>query len=164
MKIVRIDFNNLSTLNALLKAMVGENCKYQYKEVNKEPEERFSDINLFIRKIADKKGWEVKQTVDWLNEIAELYPVAAFNILLREIAVWLDLKYEGHIENSDRIFVVSVLNGKILELRNKGIVKNYRNFAAFRTLEDAKFACNVLRNYLKGMFKSHEKQENKECH
>lgn len=79
------------------------------------------------------------------------YPFAVFNILLREVAIELDKKYEDHIENSPRIFGLSNLNGKIVEV-NKATIRNYKNFAAFRSIEDAKIACNILRDYIKALY------------
>ena len=74
-------------------------------------------------------------------------------MVLREIAIELDKKYEDHIENSPEIYVISMLDGKIAKA-NKAHIKNYRNFAAFRTIEDAKIACRIVKPILKEMFKN----------
>lgn len=108
-------------------------------------------INEIIKEIARKKGWKPERVDGWLNGIAELNPSAAFGIMLRELAIMLDKHYEDHIENSEKIFSISILDGRIHEVPKK-YVKNYRNFAAFRTLEDAKFACHILREQLKSLF------------
>ena len=120
---------------------------------SKEPE-KYKDVDFFIDRIAKKRGWSLVRTQGWLNNIAEFNQAAAFSIVLREVAIWLDEKYEDHIENSEKIFAISVLDGRIYEL-NKSHIKNYRNFAAFRNIEDAKYACRVMRNQLKSMFKKH---------
>ena len=72
---------------------------------------------------------------------------------MREIAIELDLKYKDHIQDSPKIYVVSLLDGRITEA-NKAHIKNYKNFAAFRSIEDAKIACRITRDILKEMFKS----------
>lgn len=123
-----------------------------------EHEDPSVNIDYFIKEIAKKKGWNPERATGWLNGIAELSPIAAFNIIVREIAVYLDKKYEDHIENSEKIYVISSLDGRIHEVCKKHI-KNYRNFAAFRTIEDARFACNLLREWLKGMFTKNAKRE-----
>lgn len=122
------------------------------------------DLKYYINKIAEKKGWSIERAWGWLCGIERLSPIAAFNIIAREIAVDLDNKYEDHIENSEKIYAISPLDGRIHEIC-KGHIKNYRNFAAFRNTEDAKYACAILRDQLKEMFKVNEKgkQKNKEC-
>lgn len=116
------------------------------------------DLDYFLQSLAKKKGWKLSRMAGWLDSISELSPMAAFNIVVREIAIYLDQKYEDHIENSEKIFVISSLDGRIHEVC-KAHVKNYRNFAAFRSIEDAKFACNILRGQLKGMFKKNAKRK-----
>ena len=90
---------------------------------------------------------------NYLNSVDSILPAAAFSMVLREIAIELDKKYEDHIENSPEIYVISMLDGRITKA-NKAHIKNYRNFAAFRTIEDAKIACRIVKPILKEMFKS----------
>lgn len=115
-------------------------------------------VPYFIQKIADKKGWKYDKANGWLASIEEISPTAAFSIILREIAIELDQKYEDHIENSEEIYVISTINGRITKVIKKHI-KNYKNFAAFRTLEDAKIAYNILKPKIKQMFGWHVKQK-----
>lgn len=151
MKVINFKINNLEDfINILLDASDKvvtcpcNNCEECVKEDD-------SKAGFYINKLAEQKGWEPKKVVGWLDSIYEVSPMAAFNILLRVIAVHLDQKYEDHIEKSEEIFVVSSLDGRIKKVC-KAHIKNYRNFAAFRTLEDAKFACRVMRVPLKKMF------------
>ena len=115
------------------------------------------DITLelapYIQKIADKLGWKLEKTVNILNKVDEVLPAAAFSMVLREIAIELDKKYEDHIENSPEIYVISLLDGRITKA-NKALIKNYRNFAAFRTIEDARIACRITRDIIKRLFGS----------
>lgn len=78
-------------------------------------------------------------------------PASLLSTLLRNIAIDLDKKYEDHISKSPEIYVISLLNGKITKA-NKAHIKNYRNFAAFRTIEDAKEACKIVKPLLKELF------------
>lgn len=143
----------------LVAAIVANRILNNHGVFNEAPitEPETHDIGFFIQRIADKKGWKFEKTAGWLESIAEVSPIAAFNIVAREIAVFLDQKYEDHIENSEKIYIISTFDGVIHEACKKHI-KNYRNFAAFRTIEDAKYCCNVMRDQLKGMFKSHAKK------
>ena len=111
------------------------------------------DMNFYIEKIAARLGWKPEKVYSYLNNVDSILPAAAFSMVLREIAVELDKKYEDHIENSPEIYVISMLDGRITKA-NKAYIKNYRNFAAFRTIEDAKIACRIVKPILKEMFKS----------
>lgn len=111
------------------------------------------DIQYYIEKLAAKLGWKDNKMYNYLNTIDSIYPAAAFSIILREIAVDFDKKYVDHIENSPEIYVISMFDGRITKA-NKKQIKNYRNFAAFRTLEDAKLACSITREVLKDLFKN----------
>lgn len=105
-------------------------------------------VEHYIHKALKRLGWN--KPLPFL-QLQTVYPAAVFNILLREVAIELDKKYDDHIENSPEIFVVSTLDGRISRA-NKAHIKNYRNFAAFRSVADAKFACRILRNYLREMY------------
>ncbi len=111
------------------------------------------DINFYIEKIAARLGWKPEKVYNYLNNVDLILPAAAFSMVLREIAVELDKKYEDHIENSPEIYVISMLDGRITKA-NKAHIKNYRNFAAFRTIDDARIACRIVKPVLKEMFKT----------
>lgn len=111
------------------------------------------ELEYYIQKIAKKLGWKMEKVYNYLNSVDSILPTAAFSMVLREVAIELDKKYEDHIEKSPKIYVISMLDGRITKA-NKAHIKNYRNFAAFRTIEDAKIACRITRDILKEMFKS----------
>lgn len=111
------------------------------------------DLEFYVQKIADKLGWKIEKVYNYLNTVDTILPAAAFSMVLREIAIELDKKYKDHIENSPEIYVISNADGRITKV-NKAHIKNYRNFAAFRTVEDAKIACRIMKDVLKEMFKS----------
>lgn len=111
------------------------------------------DLEYYVQKIADRLGWHIDKTYNYLNNVDAILPAAAFSMVLREVAVELDKKYEDHIENSPEIYVISMTDGRITKA-NKAHIKNYRNFAAFRSIEDAKIACRIVKSILKEMFKS----------
>ena len=117
------------------------------------PAETHMDLHYYVEKLAKKLNWKVEKVYNYLNTIDSVYPAAAFSMILREVAIELDKKYEDHIEKSPEIYVISMLDGKITKA-NKAHIKNYRNFAAFRSVEDAKTACSIVREILKELFKS----------
>lgn len=116
------------------------------------PSEVPTDIEFYIEKIAKKKGWKLEKLYNFLNGIDELSEAAAYSIVLREIAIEIDKKYKDHIQDSPKIYVISLFDGRITEA-NKAHIKSYRNFAAFRTIEDAKIACKIVSPLLKELFK-----------
>ena len=111
------------------------------------------ELEFYIQKIADRLGWKLPKVYNYLNGIDEILPAAAFSIVLREVAIELDKKYADHIQASKEIYIVSLSDGSINKA-NKATIKNYRNFAAFRTEEDAKIACKITKNILTRLFKS----------
>lgn len=111
------------------------------------------ELEYYIQKIAEKFGWKVEKVYNYLNSVDTILPAAAFSMVLREIAIELDKKYKDHIEKSPEIYVISMLDGRITKA-NKAHIKNYRNFAAFRSVSDAKIACSIVRDILKEMFKN----------
>ena len=148
---------NEKTLPELLKAGVltpagcihDTNCTCRYCAKS----EISLDMNFYIEKIAARLGWKPEKVYNYLNSVDSILPAASLSMVLREIAIELDKKYEDHIENSPEIYVISLLDGRITKA-NKAHIRNYRNFAAFRTIEDAKIACKIVKPVLKEMFKS----------
>lgn len=127
--------------------------KIMEKDRDHKAEENKLSICYYIEKLAKRLNWKVEKVYNYLNIIDSVYPAAAFYMILREVAIELDKKYEDHIEKSPEIYVISMLDGRIAKA-NKAHIKNYRNFAAFRTVEDAKTACSIVGKVLKELFKS----------
>lgn len=115
-------------------------------------------IGYYIESLAKKMGWKPAKMAGYLDNLWKLNPSAAFSILLREIAIELDKQYKDHINTCKEFFVVSTMDGRIHKVP-RAHAKNFRNFAAFRTEEDAKIACRILKEDLKDMFKGGGKQE-----
>lgn len=111
------------------------------------------ELEYYIEKIAKRLKWKVEKVCNHLNSIDSIMPAAALSVVLREGAIELDKKYKDHIENSPEIYIISALDGRITKA-NKAHIKNYRNFAAFRSIEDAKIACRIVKPLLKDLFKS----------
>lgn len=109
------------------------------------------NIGYYISKVLTRLGWTESKDLKYIQDLENVYPSIVFNMLLKEIAIELDNKYDDHIENSLEVFVVPTLDGRITKV-NKSYIKNYRNFAAFRSVADAKFACRILRSYLREMY------------
>lgn len=123
------------------------------EDVKKDTYEVPSNINFYVYKISKRMNWHNKKTANYLDSIYSLCPIACLSIFLKEIAIELDKKYSDHISKSPEIYVLSAGNGKITKV-NKDNIKSYRNFAAFRTVEDAMFAYNIVKPLMEEMFEN----------
>lgn len=85
--------------------------------------------------------------------LAAMPDYAGFSVVLRALAVLIDRKYPDHINNAnvDKYFTIDMINGKVCEVP-KGKIKNFRNFAAFRSIDDIKIATKVLRPFIKELW------------
>lgn len=110
------------------------------------------DMNFYVHKVMEKIKCRTQEQCDMLNNINNYYLPSTLSLVIREIALELDRKYPDHISDSETVYAISMLNGKITRVDRKSI-KNFRNFAAFRTLEDAKTACKIVSPYLRMMFR-----------
>ena len=117
-----------------------------------------SDIDITIegaiQHLANRIGWNKENLERYFNNLYKISPAAAFDIVLKEVAILLDEKYPNHISNSKEIWVINKVNGEIQKLKDMSKIKSFQHFAAFRSLEDAKIACRITRDILKEMFKS----------
>lgn len=127
------------------------------KEV--ENEEIPTEPYFYIKHLADRIHWNVENLRKYLSNLYTIYPVAVFSIMLREVAIVLDEKYDNHIKNSKEIYVMNSLNGEIIKIKDLNKIKNFKNFAAFRTLEDAITAKKILEEPMKQLFKREWKTE-----
>ena len=107
--------------------------------------------NDAIRSLAKKTNWKEEKLLNILATLHLANPWAATQMVLREIAIELDKKYDDHINKSEKIYAISPQDGRIHEI-NKKTVKNYKAFPAFRSIEDAKIACSLIREHLKSIF------------
>ena len=104
-----------------------------------------------IESLSKKTNWKEEKLLNILATLHLANPWAATQMVLREIAIELDKKYDDHINKSEKIYVISPQDGRIHEI-NKKTVKNNKAFPAFRSIEDAKIACSLIREHLKSIF------------
>ena len=144
---------NEKTLNLLIK-------KGEIKVVDEEKEtcKNYGELwSIVVTNIINKTEWKIEKLDTILATLEKVNPWAVTQIFLKEIAIELDKKYKDHINDSEHIFVVSPQDGRIHEL-DKSYIKSYKAFPAFRTIEDAKIACYLMRNNLKEIFNNAKKQ------
>lgn len=109
------------------------------------------NINDYAERIIDKLELNSSAGIMFLNSLATVNSGVVFSLLLKEIAIEIDNRYEGHISKSPEIYCVSALNGEIKKI-NKNNIHTYKHFAAFRTKEDALEAIDILKDFYQNMF------------
>lgn len=83
----------------------------------------------------------------FLENLEKVNKKALFILLLKEAALVLDNKYEGHIKYADELWGVSIATYKpFLMTQEPGLILNtdFTKMAAFRCKEDAEAAVEVL--------------------
>ena len=115
--------------------------------------------NITINDMFKLIGEWIVGTPDAAGTIVELLNTLPdyikFEMMLRAAAVLIDRKYPDHINNAkvDKYYTINMTDGKVCEVPKKSI-KNFRNFAAFRTLDDIKIATKLLRPLMKHIWPS----------
>lgn len=119
------------------------------KQVNKE-----CNFELTLNDIEEKLAQKFEVPLDIMNKILQhLYkinPGAFISLYAKELAVILDLQYPDHITESNTYYVLSLSDGRIHECNTP--IKNHECVALFRTIDDAKHACKVLKPILKRVY------------
>lgn len=121
------------------------------------PSPHYKDLLYYIERLSKKLEWKLPKTLNYLNVMIGIYPIAVINILLKEIAIEFDKKYKDHISQSPEIYVISTLDGKIHNL-DKQVIKSYKNFAAFRTEAEANEALDLIRPFFSSVFSEYDKK------
>ena len=109
------------------------------------------NLEFYVSKLEKQLGQEsgfltMLQKATW-----RIAPASVSDLLLMFIAKFLDEQYPDHIRESKELFGIDV-EGRIVRLDPKRI-KTFRTFAAFRSLDDARIACRILKPLSKKIFK-----------
>ena len=113
-----------------------------------------TSVKYYVAKLARKMNIKFEICEAMLGNIASYSPITVMSLLAKQISLELDQHYDGHIRDAEHIFVLSTVDGTISEVPAKARVEtNYRNFAAFRSLEDANLAYSILSNLYNEAFK-----------
>lgn len=139
---------NLKEEGTILKVSLSEELLKQLVKNNiiEEVEEFPIDPSFYVNKVVNKLG-----SIAFYHNLLNHYPYILASILLKEIAIEIDKQYEGHIKDSSEIYVINLMAGNIMKV-NKETIVNYRNFAAFRTEEDALIARSIIKGLLNSLY------------
>lgn len=134
----------LDLLMGLLKSAAEPEEK---KEEKKEPEITYETMAAVY---AELNNLDFDEAACILQEIPDYL---GFQAMLRSAAVILDRQYPDHINEAevDKYYTIDMSNGRVCEVP-KGKIKNFRHFAAFRSLEDIKKATKALRPFMKHLW------------
>ena len=105
-----------------------------------------------VQHLANRIGWNKENLERYFSNLYKISPAAAFEIVLKEVAILLDKKYPNHISNSKEIWVINKVNGEIQKLKDMSKIKSFQHFAAFRSLEDALVAKKIMAPTLQDLY------------
>ena len=124
--------------------------------LNPKDEEEKSDkvvldsIYTLYHFISDRTGWTYEETTEALANLHKTDKVLHLQYLLRYTAIMLDENYSNHISKSKELYVFDLPTGVICLYT--GTPKVWNTVAWFRSLEDIRTACRVLRKFIKEIF------------
>ena len=131
--------------NINLTVVADENLIKQLLEagiIEKEPKLTMTDI---INHLDGRIEGNVEYFIEDLEKVNKK---ALFILLIKEAALVLDNKYDGHIKYADELWGISMVNYEpFLMTQEPGIILNtdFTKMAAFRCKEDAEEAIEVLK-------------------
>lgn len=143
-KFVNSEKELFDLLRSLLKSAAEPEEK---KEEKKEPEITYETMTAVY---AELNSLDFNEASCILQVIPDYL---GFQAMLRSAAVILDRQYPDHINEAkvDKYYTIDMSNGRVCEVP-KGKVKNFRHFAAFRSLEDIKKATKALRPFMRHLW------------
>ena len=128
-----------------LEVLAVKNLVTQLKSGNVIEEVKELDFQDIVEHLNNRINCDVKE---FLNDLAKVNIKALFILLIKEAALVLDEKYQGHIKYADELWGVSMATYKpFLISQEPGIILNidFTRLAAFRSKEDAEEAIEVLK-------------------
>lgn len=108
-------------------------------------------VQSAMEHLAGRIGWKVGNLNKYFDNLYKIYPAVVFSVILREVAIMIDARYPDHINKAKEIWSISMTNGNVVKL-DRSDIKNFRNFAAFRTLKDALEAKKIMSLALKDLY------------
>lgn len=136
------------------------NNELKFRNDNKK-ELTFNDVVAYMANTSEAFKGDVHLCNSFLHTLLVTNTYAFISLMMKTIAVLLDQKYPDHIRNCEKGYVFNLGVGHIVEM-NVCAIPYVQAVAIFRTLEDAKLACKILRPVLKETYR-YGKQKNKKC-
>lgn len=119
---------------------------------NKKENEKNHIEDLFYsyaNKAFNRIGLNLKNKNDYeiVDKMISYHEASAFLMILKEIALDLDNKYNNHILDEKNLWSISPLNFKIYPIKENCVWKDKKRMSLplFRNLEDAQYAIDIVK-------------------
>ena len=97
-----------------------------------------------IAHLAKRIGWKEDNVEKYLDNLYEMSPRAVFSVILMEIALILDEKYEGHISKSENFYILAHnKDGNLVAAKFPTFISS---IATFRNRDDAEIALAIMKD------------------
>ena len=145
-----IDF--LKELGIIIEKGIEEKTTKKQENSDKELISMVSYLDYVLDYVANRIGASRVEAVKYLYSLEKINPLAVLTVYLKRISYRLNKKYDNTpIRELPKIYIISVYDGKVKAICPKDI-KNLKNFAWFRSKEDAEFARQCVINLIEKMF------------
>lgn len=105
-----------------------------------------SILEKAIKKLADKAGITLDVMEDFIYTLGCMNEWVATKLLLKQVAIEMDRKYEGHISKCPRVYFIS--SHTLSALQIDPAYYNSDRVSLFRSKEEAEEALKCVREYL----------------
>lgn len=145
-----IDF--LKELGIVIEKDIEEKTIKKQENSDRELVSMVSYLDYVLDYVANRIGASRVEAVKYLYSLEKINPLAVLTVYLKRISYKLNKKYNNTpIRELPKIYIISVYDGKVKAICPKDI-KNLKNFAWFRSKEDAEFARQCVINLIEKMF------------
>lgn len=142
-----VNMDNIDYLNTI--GVIKPRCIVEAEQRLKERDKLMDTVyNGIIDSIANKMGCTVEVVCWILSNLYKVNPMSVVSMFLKEIAIGLDKKYPDHIREAKTPYIISTVNGDIIPFKSLDKVENLKNFAIFRSSNEAKSAKDIIENQL----------------
>lgn len=117
------------------------------KEVKEKKDEIPMKLDFYVRRLAKRLDLEIEIMTWLLSAIRSSMPAIAFQMLLKEISLYMESLEEIPVSKRDVIYFISVEDGEIYT-KYTPLVKNFSTFSSFSSKENAEKAKDILHPYI----------------
>ena len=149
--IILVDKNSFAKTQICKVNITDEMLDFLIKSGFVEQVEEPMDWFYYANHLADRMGVNAEDLCSELSYLSNYHPMTFINVILREIALVMDHKYEGNIKDCPYVYIISSFTGEIRKAQTSDI-KSFKGFAAFRSKKDATKAIIILKEFFDKVF------------
>ena len=149
--IILVDKNSFAKTQICKVNVTDEMLDFLIKSGFVEQVEESMDWFYYANHLADRMGVNAEDLCSELSYLSNYHPMTFINVILREIALVMDHKYEGNIKDCQYVYIISSFTGEIRKVQTSDI-KSFKGFAAFRCMKDATKAIIILKEFFDKVF------------